>query len=322
MRREPVREVDNRVWDLVHNLVHPAAIYVLLQLFILDRLSRTPLLHPFGPLHPVSLAIYCAQFLGAWTVFYTTLLRDMGYGSVFGTLLLLWALLGAILCPWILANAENAAEGRTAAFLGAQLLPAVISWPWQWQTWRKRKSEYERKAAEPGDLRPSALLPLLAFQDLDPSGKGPSGGNEVFFDLTIWILTVVPFLIVIGLAAAKRKRKPELPQVTDTTFEQLVRDAECPVVVHAYQSWSIGDKVIEAQVEKLPAASAGLLKAYWLDIDKNPDVVSLYPTLGEKCVALFLGKSLVWQSEGVHDHLTMWREIEAVLAKKAAQRAR
>ena len=94
---ESVDEKDRRIWDMVLHLLHPAAIYVLFQLLLLDHLYDAPVLGREGPLSPVSLGIYACQFVGAWAVLYTVLLRDMGFRSPGGTILLLAAVCGFIL---------------------------------------------------------------------------------------------------------------------------------------------------------------------------------------------------------------------------------
>jgi len=154
---------------------------------------------------------------------------------------------------------------------------------------------------------------LLSMQQFDPTATNPNEANEWFYGLWIWLAILLPMALAIVLAAAKRTQKAELPHVTDMTWKLDVLEAELPVLVHAYHKWSIGDRVIEAQVEKLAANQQERLTAFWLDIESNPDAVGTYPTLGEKCVALFVKEKLVWQAQGVHDAETILREIEPFL---------
>ena len=136
-------EKNAAVWDMVLNLVHPAFLYVLLQLLLMDHLSDTPALRGFHPVHPVMLLIHLLQFLGAWAVFYTVLLRDMGHVSPEGTVLLLGAL-GAVVLQWILFPDARAAE-RTGVwiFLGAQGLLALVLWVLVFRRWRRQKARAE-----------------------------------------------------------------------------------------------------------------------------------------------------------------------------------
>ncbi|MAG56801.1 MAG: hypothetical protein CMJ83_10960 [Planctomycetes bacterium] len=141
--------------------------------------------------------------------------------------------------------------------------------------------------------------------------------NEWFYSVYIWLIAVVPMIVVILLAASKRKRKKELPHVTDMTWKLDIVESERPVLVHAYHKWSIGDHVIEAQVEKVGELCFGRLDVLWLDIEANPNAIDEYPTLGEKCVALFLGEKIAWQSQGVHDAGSIVQEIERFLPAEA-----
>jgi hypothetical protein len=156
------------------------------------------------------------------------------------------------------------------------------------------------------------LFGLLAFQD-ENSTTGAS--NEWFHGSFLVLLILVPILIVFVLAALNKKAKPRLPHVDDFSWEPDVLESEVPVVIHAYQSWSIGDRVIENQVVQLGNVAKDAVKVFWLDIDKCPQVIDRFRTLEEKCVALFIRGQLVWQAQGVHDHQSLWKEIRWVMRK-------
>lgn len=145
---ETVREVNNRVWDMTLNLLHPTFLYVLFQLLILDHLSNAAPLADRSPLEWQSLAIYGLQFLGAWTVLYTTLLRDMGFPCPWGTILLLAALASVAAQYFVVTDPPNQA---TAAWvlLGTQLGLAVVAWPLTMKRWwfLKRQWLEESEAA-------------------------------------------------------------------------------------------------------------------------------------------------------------------------------
>lgn len=325
---ESIREVNSRVWDMVLNLVHPAAVYVILQLLMLDRMQRTPALEGHGPLAPVSLLVYGLQFLGAWAVFYTTLLRDMGYRSATGTVLVLGALAAAVLQYVLVPEPAEAGAGAAWAVLGSQGALAAALFPATFFRWRRCRAEFERgrPAASPaatpppeppGSLAASIAGLLAGAQTFRADVEGHESATEWFYDWGIWILAIVPLAGAVLIAALKRKKTPELPQVTDTTFEAQVFESGIPVLVHAYRSWSIGDKVMEQQVEKVREAAGGRLQALWLDIERNPGITSLFPTLGEKSVALFQGRRLLWQATGVHDAASILHEIEPHLPKPA-----
>ena len=155
------------------------------------------------------------------------------------------------------------------------------------------------------------VILLLAQQ-----ARGEAGdSNEWFHGIYLFLIVLIPLGIVILLAALKKKSKPMLPHVDDFSWEPDVVDSPIPVVIHAYQSWSIGDRVIENQVAKLAELGRGAIRVLWLDIDKCPSVVDRYPTFEEKCVGLLLHGRLLWQAQGVHDHISLWSEISAVLKR-------
>jgi len=155
------------------------------------------------------------------------------------------------------------------------------------------------------------------LQQFEPGSTDQNEANEWFYSLFIWGIVLVPTIIVIALAAINKKKKPGLPHVTDMTWTLDVVEAELPVLIHAYHKWSIGDRVIEAQVEKIAELEQGRLAVFWLDIEANPAIVGEYPTLGEKSIALFVDNRLVWQAQGVHDAESVLAEVRPLLPARS-----
>lgn len=148
LRPESTADVNRRVWDMTLNLVHPAFFYVVFQLVILDHLARSPALAGRSPLEPANLALYGAQFLGAWTVFYTTLLRDMGYRSPWGTILLLASLAAVVSQYFLFPDPASATAGAAWAFLGVQMALPVVGWPLTIISWSRLKRRWVAEAEQ------------------------------------------------------------------------------------------------------------------------------------------------------------------------------
>ncbi|MAG56800.1 MAG: hypothetical protein CMJ83_10955 [Planctomycetes bacterium] len=140
---ETIAQINRRVWDMTLNLLHPAAFYVLFQLLIGDHFSQSPALAGRHVLHPLSLLLYGFQFLGAWAVFYTTLLRDMGYRSAWGTILLLCALAGVILQFVVFPRPQDASAASSWAFIAVQLVLAAAGWGFTFRRWRRLKRRWQ-----------------------------------------------------------------------------------------------------------------------------------------------------------------------------------
>lgn len=134
-----VGERSAQVWDMVLNLLHPAFLYVLFQVMIMTHMADAPVLQGLRGLSPELLGACVIQFLGAWAVFYTTLLRDMGFRSPEGTVLLLAAFLGAGLQYVLFPDPDAAEPARVQLFLGAQLVLAAVLWPVTLLRWRRLK---------------------------------------------------------------------------------------------------------------------------------------------------------------------------------------
>ena len=136
---ETVADKNRRVWDMALNLVHPAFFYVLFQMVILDHLAASPALSGRWALEPTMLGVYALQFLGAWTVFCTTLLRDMGYRSTWGTVLLLAALAAVVVQYVVIPEPADATAQAAWTFLAVQLALAGVGWPLTMVRWWRRK---------------------------------------------------------------------------------------------------------------------------------------------------------------------------------------
>jgi len=133
-------EKNSAVWDMVLNLVHPAFLYVLAQLIILSHFSDAPALRDRHPTDPLMLLIHVLQFMGAWAVFYTALLRDMGLKSPEGTLLLLTAF-ASVGLQWIFfPEPATSSVSGVWIFLGIQGLLAGVLWTVIFRRWRRLKA--------------------------------------------------------------------------------------------------------------------------------------------------------------------------------------
>ncbi len=308
-RAAEIRRTDDSVWDMVGCLVHPAALYVLLQLLILDRFSTVPPWDSSGPLSTPALTLYGAQFLGAWAVFYTTLLRDMGLRSKGGTVLLLSAS-ATVLLQYLLPPPADLPAWVAIFMPGTQALLGVMTFFITWWRWRREKALWEKRSADEHAALSFGAIALLLPQQARGAGQDVSAASDDFFSWIIWLLVLVPALVVLLLAMKKRKGEPQLPHVSDFTWQVDVVDARLPVLVHAYHAWSIGDRVIESQVLRLQETLRGRAHVLWLDLDKNPTTRGQYPTLEQRSVGFFREGKLLWQSTGVEDAVSILEELE------------
>lgn len=132
---EEVRAYDRQVWDLVQHLVHPVALYVILEIVIWSRYADHPAVDGWG------LVVFGGQFLGAWAVFYGTLLRDMDFRS-YAPLALVVVALGGCVAMAFLPHPANTTEATVRLFLGAQLVPALMAWAITFRRWRMLKAQH------------------------------------------------------------------------------------------------------------------------------------------------------------------------------------
>ena len=135
-----VAEYERRVWDMSRNLVHPAALYALVQVIGLTRLTSHAGFH-----QPTTgwweWALFLASFLGAWAVFYSTLLRDAGLRSLTVSVLVPLAVV-TLAVSWIALPGLGDMTASQALWSSIALAgPGPLAWIVTMLRWRKARRE-------------------------------------------------------------------------------------------------------------------------------------------------------------------------------------
>jgi hypothetical protein len=151
VRAKEIREMESSVWDLTKHLIHPAFVYVVLQVAFWCALERNA---AFGwnrlPFLGHTL-IHAAQFVGAWGVFYGTLLRDMRFEFRVVTVVV-WATALLTAAAWLWPDAGSAsAEPGLWTLLVADLTIGLAGWVLTMRSWgrARRSHESNRPGASP-----------------------------------------------------------------------------------------------------------------------------------------------------------------------------
>ena len=74
-------------------------------------------------------------------------------------------------------------------------------------------------------------------------------------------------------------------EVTDATFDQLVLNADKPVIVDFWAAWCGPCRLVAPEIDKIAEKYAGKVEVYKLDVDANPHTASHFgimsiPTVG------------------------------------------
>lgn len=145
VRARRIRVMNDQVWDLTTHLVHPTLFYVVFQMLIRDHMGDHSSLRSLGFFHWKALALDFCLFLGAWCVFYTTLLRDMAYKVSSGTVLLWTSLLGCAAQYLLFRDVEGMDSRTVSGFLLGHALLALVLWAATMVRWRRLKQEHLRQ---------------------------------------------------------------------------------------------------------------------------------------------------------------------------------
>jgi hypothetical protein len=144
---EEVRTYERNVWDLTRNLIHPAFLYVVLQVVLWCGLERHPAYQGFALSFWDRTAIHAIQFLGAWGVFYGTMLRDMRFQTRVVTIVLWLAAVGAAVV-WLLPVPEVPSVAHAQHWiLFVELVAGFVGWVITLVTWFRAKAHHSARDA-------------------------------------------------------------------------------------------------------------------------------------------------------------------------------
>lgn len=103
-------------------------------------------------------------------------------------------------------------------------------------------------------------------------------------------------------------------EVTDSTFEEEVIDAETPVLVDFWADWCGPCKMLAPIVEELAGEYEGKVKFAKLDVDANPRSATSYGIRGIPTLLIFNGGKPVDQVVGAVPKSVLKRRLEEAIA--------
>ena len=103
-------------------------------------------------------------------------------------------------------------------------------------------------------------------------------------------------------------------EVTDSTFEEEVIDAETPVLVDFWADWCGPCKMLAPIVEELAGEYEGKVKFAKLDVDANPRSATSYGIRGIPALLIFNGGKPVDQAVGAVPKSVLKRRLEEAVA--------
>jgi hypothetical protein len=148
-----IREYEGRVWDLTRHLIHPAFLYVVFQVTLWCALERNPGFRGESLSFWDRSLIHALQFVGAWGVFYGTLLRDMRFQTRVVTVVL-WLAAAGTAAAWLWPAPESADTGRAFwILLLIELGAGILGWVLIMSAWMRAKARHHARSAGASEPR-------------------------------------------------------------------------------------------------------------------------------------------------------------------------
>jgi thioredoxin len=105
-----------------------------------------------------------------------------------------------------------------------------------------------------------------------------------------------------------------LNDVTDTTFQAEVLEAETPILVDFWAPWCGPCRVVGPVLEEIAAEKGDALQVVKLNIDENPQTAAAFEVLSIPTMILFKGGQPVKRVVGAYPKRKLEAELEPALA--------
>ena len=97
----------------------------------------------------------------------------------------------------------------------------------------------------------------------------------------------------------------EIATATAATFEELVLDAEVPVLVDFYADWCPPCRTLQPTLEEIAADYAGRARVVKVDVDADPDLAEQYEVSGIPALFVIKDGEVVDQTVGAQPKPTL-----------------
>jgi thioredoxin 1 len=105
-----------------------------------------------------------------------------------------------------------------------------------------------------------------------------------------------------------------LNDVTDTSFQADVLEAETPILVDFWAPWCGPCRVVGPVLEEIAAEKGDALQVVKLNIDENPQTAAAFDVLSIPTMILFKGGQPVKRVVGAYPKRKLVAELEPALA--------
>ena len=110
-----------------------------------------------------------------------------------------------------------------------------------------------------------------------------------------------------------------LPDVTETTFDEVLASSDVPLLVDFWATWCGPCHTVEPVLAEIAGQRPGELRVVRVDVNGNPDLARRYEVMSMPTLMLFAGGEPVMRLVGARGRGQLLAEIDRGLQDHAGQ---
>ncbi|PIP21862.1 MAG: thioredoxin [Candidatus Nealsonbacteria bacterium CG23_combo_of_CG06-09_8_20_14_all_40_13] len=102
-------------------------------------------------------------------------------------------------------------------------------------------------------------------------------------------------------------------EISEQDFQKKLSQAQLPIMADFYANWCAPCQTLEPTLEDIAKKYEGKIDVVKIDIDKSPNLVTLFSIMSVPTILFFKGTKVVDQSTGLVDKEEIEKKLEKLI---------